>query len=59
MPEPANASAIIDILSRSKRVLVTTHVRPDGDAGQRRDSAGLADCTRWDGHDLSSFRRGC
>src|SRR3954470_21193187 len=23
---------VIDVLSRSKRVLVTTHVRPDGDA---------------------------
>src|SRR5205823_14316410 len=30
MPEPAQQ--IIDTLSRCKRVLLTTHVRPDGDA---------------------------
>jgi phosphoesterase RecJ-like protein len=29
---PDQYQAIIDILSRAKRVLVTTHVRPDGDA---------------------------
>ena len=29
---PDSAQQILDILSRSKRVLVTTHVRPDGDA---------------------------
>src|SRR5437867_13456775 len=30
MPDPAQQ--IIDTLSKSKRVLVTAHVRPDGDA---------------------------
>jgi phosphoesterase RecJ-like protein len=30
MPDPYQS--IIDVLSRSKRVLITTHVRPDGDA---------------------------
>ena len=29
---PDSYQQIIDILSRCKRVLVTTHVRPDGDA---------------------------
>lgn len=29
---PDQYQAIIDVLSRAKRVLVTTHVRPDGDA---------------------------
>src|SRR3954466_1259168 len=30
MPDPAQQ--ILDVLSRCKRVLVTTHVKPDGDA---------------------------
>ena len=30
MPDPRQQ--LIDTLSRSRRVLVTTHVRPDGDA---------------------------
>jgi phosphoesterase RecJ-like protein len=29
---PDQYQAILDVLSRSKRVLITTHVRPDGDA---------------------------